>query len=374
MEPRPPEAQAAFDQASLDIRKRGAQKALDAARAGHWERADDEAQAAFDRVTSRRGELQAFDFNTIIELQVAVREALLGKWLMQQSLNMVHARRGTGKTWFVLGLAIALASGAQFLGWAVERPRRVLLVDGEMPLRALQDRLREMSARMGATVAPGMLQIITPDLLGRAAPDLAVEHDRHQLDVLAVGVDLIILDNLSALLRSGAAENDAESWVTVSDWALRHRAAGRSVLFVHHSGKSGAQRGTSRREDLLDVVISLRNPAEYDPRDGARFEVHFEKARHLHGPEAEAFEAALDPTAPGGWQISSIEGSTDEAIVERLALGLNLTEIGRELGLDKSNVSRRVRKLREAGVLPADGSQPKVRNQVRNIKQKELPQ
>jgi KaiC/GvpD/RAD55 family RecA-like ATPase len=320
----------------------------------------------------KRHSLVAIDSMTLLDLKIAVREAMLGKWLLQQSLNMIHARRGTGKTWFVLCVAVAVAAGVPFLGWLVDRPRRVLLVDAEMPARSLQDRLRQVMLMLGATPAADFLRIITPDLLGRASPDLAVLTDQAELDELAEGVDLIILDNLSALIRSGAAENDAESWVTVSDWALRHRAAGRSVLFVHHSGKSGAQRGTSRREDLLDVVIALRQPQDYDAKEGARFEVTFEKARHLYGTDAESIEAALDESVPGGWTVSSIENNIDEQIVDRLALGLSMSDIGRELGLHKSNVSRRVRDLRQRGVLPADGSTPKHRNSRRNTGQKGL--
>jgi hypothetical protein len=214
-----------------------------------------------------------------------------------------------------------------------------------------------------------MLSFITPDLLGRAAPDIGRIEDQELLDeVIAYrGADLVVLDNLSALIRSGAAENDAESWVAVSDWALRHRAAGRSILFVHHSGKNGQQRGTSRREDLLDVVIALRKPQEYSPADGARFEVHFEKARHLTGDELEPFEAQLDDTAPGGWTVRTLEGSIDARVVDLLGLGLNLTEIARELNMNKSTVSRRVRAMRERGVLPAeaDGDRNSQRNRSR---------
>jgi len=65
-----------------------------------------------------------------------------------------------------------------------------------------------------------------------------------------------------------------------------------------------------------------------------------------------------------------MEHNVDQQIVERLALGLTLTDIGRELGLHKSNISRRVRDLREKGVIPADGSAPRHRNSKRNPKQR----
>lgn len=54
-------------------------------------------------------------------------------------------------------------------------------------------------------------------------------------------------------------------------------------MFIHHAGKSGAQRGTSKREDVLDTVVALKRPGDYVTSQGARFEVHFEKARGIFG-------------------------------------------------------------------------------------------
>src|SRR5262245_25234391 len=80
----------------------------------------------------------------------------------------------------------------------------------------------------------------------------------------------------------------------MQSWVLRHRRAGRAVVLLHHAGKGGAQRGTSRREDVLDTVISLRRPADYSPDQGARFEVYFEKTRGFYGTDALAFEARYE--------------------------------------------------------------------------------
>jgi putative DNA primase/helicase len=46
-------------------------------------------------------------------------------------------------------------------------------------------------------------------------------------------------------------------------WLNRLRQGGLCVIFLHHAGKSGMQRGHSRSEDLLDVSIKLtRDPGE----------------------------------------------------------------------------------------------------------------
>jgi hypothetical protein len=79
----------------------------------------------------------------------------------------------------------------------------------------------------------------------------------------------------------------------MQDLVLSLRRTGTTTLIVHHSGKGGQQRGTSRREDVLDTVISLRRPEGYEAPEGARFEVHFEKSRGFTGGDAIPFEASL---------------------------------------------------------------------------------
>ena len=64
---------------------------------------------------------------------------------------------------------------------------------------------------------------------------------------------LLILDNLSTLAPS-IQENEADAWAPFQSWVLKMRRRGVSVLLVHHAGKGGQQRGTSRREDVLDVL------------------------------------------------------------------------------------------------------------------------
>ena len=45
--------------------------------------------------------------------------------------------------------------------------------------------------------------------------------------------------------------------------ALSLRRRGISVLLDHHAGRNGEQRGTSKREDVLDTMLTLRHPADY---------------------------------------------------------------------------------------------------------------
>jgi KaiC/GvpD/RAD55 family RecA-like ATPase len=291
----------------------------------------------------------------LLNAKLPPRELLLDPWLQTQGLVMVYGPRGTGKTHFSLGVAYALWSSGKFLNWQATRKMRVLFIDGEMPASVLQQRLTAIMAADARSIevpAEGF-NFITPDLLDNMSPpDLTDAADR---DLLQERIDkykpeVIILDNISTLCRSGRAENDAESWLTVQGWALRMRQQGRCVIFVHHAGKTGTQRGTSKREDVLDTVIKLSRPSDYEPSEGARFEVHFEKARHLHGDAAKPFEAWLqtDPSGRQSWTMKSLDESLQERIVALAKDGLTQKEIAEELGVNKSTVSRALAKDKEA--------------------------
>ncbi|HUX79695.1 MAG TPA: winged helix-turn-helix transcriptional regulator, partial [Alphaproteobacteria bacterium] len=163
-------------------------------------------------------------------------------------------------------------------------------------------------------------------------------------------VKLLILDNYSALCRRGR-ENEGESWIPLQEWFLNLRRRGISVLLIHHSNKSGAQRGTSRKEDLLDTIITLRKPENYDPREGARFEVHYEKARGFYGEEAAPFEACLqEEEGRVTWHIRSIEDCEMDRVISLKKEGLSQRDIGLETGLSASTVNRRLKEAKERGV------------------------
>lgn len=280
-------------------------------------------------------------------------EPILEPWLFQKNLCMVHAKRGVGKTHLALAVAFAVASGGKFLTYHAPKPRGVLYLDGEMPGQLMQKRLNELMSADGQS--PDLLRIVTPDIQDKPMPDLGTLAGQREVDSLVDdNTALIVVDNLSCMVRSGGAENESESWGVVSEWALAHRRAGRAVLFVHHSGKSGAQRGTSKREDLLDVVICLRRPSDYNESDGAVFEIQFEKARSLRGQSVEPIEARLMTQANGQqeWVSRSVEDVTGKTVVDLWNGGaLTLVDVAREMGLVKSTVHRRLEAAMAAGTL-----------------------
>lgn len=277
-----------------------------------------------------------------LALELPPREMLLAPILPEKSISMLFGPRGLGKTFMGLGIAIAVASGAAFLRWTAPRPAKVLYVDGEMPAKSLQARISELLKHAdNPEPARENLSILSADLVGRSLPDLGAEEGRKALAPLVELAELIIIDNLSTLCRTGK-ENEAEGWAEIQAWALDQRRAGRSVLFIHHAGKTGEQRGTSKREDVMDTVIRLSRPDDYQQRQGARFRVEFTKARGIMGDDAEPFEAALQD---GNWTLSEAVNVREAQIGELLAQGLSVRKIAKQIGIPPTTVHRFVQRL-----------------------------
>ncbi|MEI2677860.1 MAG: AAA family ATPase [Burkholderiaceae bacterium] len=297
--------------------------------------------------------LRAMDVQELALMQFKQREVILDPWLHSQDLCMVFAARGVGKTHFGLSTAYAVATGGKFAKWSAPRPRKVLYLDGELPGGVMQKRL--LMHCPDVEPALGFLRIFTPDLLpeGQAMPDLATMDGQDQIDAMIDDdTEVVFVDNLSAWARSGR-ENEAESWLPIADWILALRRRGIAVVLIHHAGKGGQQRGTSKREDLLDVVIGLSRPADYDPSQGAVFVAEFTKARNLCGSDAEGIELQLGGDEDRAtWTWRTVESSTYDRVVSLAKEGLKQAEIALELGVNKSNVSRAMSKARESGDIP----------------------
>jgi putative DNA primase/helicase len=296
--------------------------------------------------------LQPLALKDFLALEIPPRAMLLAPILPEKSLSMLYAPRGIGKSWLGLSLGLAIASGGSLLRWTAPSPRRVLYVDGEMPLADIQARLAAIMAGLGGEIANNRFHILAADNT-EGGINLSNEDGQRALDGHLEGADLLILDNLSTLLATGS-EGASDAWLPIQNWLLRLRRKGTSVLIVHHAGVNGRQRGTSRREDALDTVIALRRPLDYSPEEGARFEVHLEKARTLAGEAALPFEAKVESfSGEDGkdgirWVARDLAAPVFHRAAELFAAGNTVRQVAVLLGLSRTEAGRlRVRAAAE---------------------------
>ena len=276
------------------------------------------------------------------------RQTILSPILTSKTLALLYGPRGLGKTFAALGIAWAAASGGSFLGWQASRPHRVLYIDGEMAADELQQRLMQFGP------PPPALELMVSDLHRGAHADIA--YAQGLLDLIRNWGDpeLVVIDNLASL--AGFTTGDSDRWHELQQGLIAQRRKGRAVLMVHHANKEGLQRGTSRREDLVDLVMAMRRPADYDPLQGARFEIHFEKARGLHGSSVEPIEARLgtDELGRPHWHWQPAQVGDLERVAALLNDGMNPNQIARKLGLTRAKAYRLRAKAMETLVGRAD--------------------
>ena len=183
---------------------------------------------------------QPVGLQEFLALDVPQREMLLAPILPERSLAMLYAPRGIGKSWLGLSIALTVASGGSLLRWNAPKARRVLYVDGEMPLPDLQARLRLIATGLGRDSAQNTFQMLAADNM-ETGINLASTENQIALEQILDGVDLLVLDNLSTL--TGGSEGASDAWLPMQNWLLRLRRKGIAVLLIHHAGVNGRQRG-----------------------------------------------------------------------------------------------------------------------------------
>lgn len=117
---------------------------------------------------------------------------------------VVYGGSEVGKSYFVLQLALALASGVEFLGYEVMRPCRVVLLQAEMSDFRCQERASRLS--QGFPVGPKQLAIMSTEAMKIDRPEGA-EMLRHIVKELAP--EVVITDPLRAFFAGD--ENDSAS-------------------------------------------------------------------------------------------------------------------------------------------------------------------
>lgn len=276
-----------------------------------------------------------------LSMELPQREFILSPVIPAQGIAILFAPRGIGKTFAALSMALAVAGGLSVYTWRAPTSQKVLYIDGEMPAITMQERLTSLARGMAAPEhALHNLDILTPDMQPRPMPDLSTIAGQTALEPFLYGVNMLVLDNLATLCRTGK-ENESQSWLPMQSWLLDLRRRGMAVLLVHHAGKSGDQRGTSAREDIMDTVISLRRPRMYTMAEGARFQVHLTKARGIVGEEAQPFEVHLRVEGNAlCWDVQELVDAEMEELRRLLAEGLSIRECAEELGVPKSTLHR----------------------------------
>jgi predicted transcriptional regulator len=191
---------------------------------------------------------------------------------------MIYGAPGVGKSYLALTLLYAIHTGTPWLGWEVDlftEPRSIF-IDGEMPTALLKTRIIDV---FGNSDLPHEARIFSKQHYLDENPDgvfnIANEGSRNYIlnKVIEHDINIVFIDNKASLVN-GISENDVAENEPVNSWLIRLRSMNVMVVLLHHSNKTGAQRGTSAYEDPMDNILKLGKKS-----DGVKRQLVWEKDR-----------------------------------------------------------------------------------------------
>jgi hypothetical protein len=301
------------------------------------------------------------DFSSVLETSVMrvndfmhkilpVKPFIINPLLKKGEIIMISAARGVGKTWFALSLGFMSTRQLSIGDWTTETPTPTLYLDGEMSQDEMQGRI--FGLKIGRQQEQVPFYMLSSDEMrsnDKRSPNLNNPLWRSSIsDYLKSHPDigLVILDNLASL-TPGREENQKKGWDDINEWLLSLRSKGIAVIFLHHVGKGGDQRGTSAIEDNINFSIKLKHPEGYQSGEGAKFIVEFTKSRRLHGNYTKPFTLQLQDTVSGlDWKVIEELKTTDQ-IIKMLQEGTKQKVIAKTLNVTPSYVSQTVKKTKE---------------------------
>lgn len=174
------------------------------------------------------------------------------------------------------------------------------------------------------------------------------------LGLVAGGVDLVILDNLSTL-GDVDDENNASDWNALQATLLALKRAGVAVVVVHHARKNGdTYRGSSKLGATMDVVLGLERNAQWSAGE-ARFTLRWEKLR-ASGKDLREITVRLATDAEGRAEWRVEDGGRLGEVKRLLMEGRFATQdaLAAHFGVDPSLIRREFKRGAEL-VLWDDG-------------------
>lgn len=187
-----------------------------------------------------------------------VRAGFKDAWFIDEvipraGLGLIYGESGSGKSFLVIDMMVAIAQGFSWRGHEVEQGRVVYIAaEGASGIKK----------RFSALQVAEEVDLATLDvLILEQAPNLLRDDDISLAEVIeaAGGASLIVVDTL-AQTTPGANENSSEDIGLALNRCKRlHEATGAMVILIHHSGKDAARgaRGWSGIKGALDCEIEV---------------------------------------------------------------------------------------------------------------------
>jgi hypothetical protein len=179
------------------------------------------------------------------------RQEIVKGLLSVKQLGCFYGEAGSKKSYSLMTLALAVATGATWLDFETQQAR-VLFIDEDAGEDGTRERVAECMRGMLIDDAPQF------DYMSMAGLQLDQDADAAKLEaIIREGLySLVILDAFGDLMSGD--ENSKEDTAPIMRSLRRiadHTEA--ALLFIHHANKTGGYRGSSHIKGKLDLMVGV---------------------------------------------------------------------------------------------------------------------
>jgi RecA-family ATPase len=260
---------------------------------------------------------------------------LVEDWWGYDSIGLLVADPKTGKTWFALMLAFAIASGQKFLNRFEVQQGPVIMFSPEGNRAEFHDRVRQISERLNLDPKELPLKFIED------VPQIYLDDKDHQNFILEVVKEvrpaLVIFDPLEKSLKGGFMR-DEEVKPATDFLNLVRTLYGCSFMVCHHTSKGDAKSNHARIKGA-GLLFSFGDCYIYLNKTSERV---FVQSEHKNFEQAEPFKVKMSSMNGNSiYQFDDTEHSSNEKkpeLYEQILqyLALNYTKPTTQISLRKN--------------------------------------
>jgi hypothetical protein len=256
--------------------------------------------------------------------------------LVHEAITVMYGRPESGKSYLALALAVSLTTGEPFLGHRVRERRKVAF------LALDPNQVSETMRRRQSLGASGIL------LSSRKPGQTAVGWQSDAMDLQRLGVDFLIIDNLTRLMPPGESVREDGPVGPVLDNISIMVEHGIGVLLLHHSGKTGED-GNPKTTPLGATCIEAwaRHFVRVDATTSKATSKIDSRTALSYGNELAAAPVKIPFEIMPGGSIAAATPSRDRELTEARLQSLidggpwaNQAAMGKALDLSQTQVSR----------------------------------
>jgi RecA-family ATPase len=244
------------------------------------------------------GTARPIKFGEFKNIKGVDRHMLFGKYFKTSDIVEIAGVQGGGKSYLLYRIIKAMCTGGDFLEQSCPIPKKVVLLDGELPIDDVNERFDNIlvnSSDDEQTLFDENFSIINREFSGGLMNDLCKLRPTDELFKDLLKFDVVVIDSLKTN-TFGSNISSADEIALLLEVFLLLKSHGITVIYVNHFTKGSVILGSVDFDIINDVTISFAK----DEKKGCGVrKLEIVKGRGLKDEDKQAVYFTFHPNEQG---------------------------------------------------------------------------